>query len=790
MTANDSSSTSIEAVGISGGAVALGVIVAQAENTSNIGITVDKSSLKAEKNVDISAERKARDANGKEKDYSLSVNAIAGSGGLVFAGAGVSAQATENGTVKIDVTSQNSLTAGKNINITALNAPAVKAVTGAISGSMLASAAVTVAQANIGTSSKGLQTSVTIGDNNILTAGSEAEPGAINVKAEANARQYVDMQALSISASPFPGGAAQINNGGSSIYSKVSVNAGKNIYRGYALGDDNYEAADLRLEANNSVAQQVKASGISVGTAFATGTNLAATLVDLTTEAIAAGSKSGSHINDLAVSAKSYADINSEANGYGGALVDISPYAAKVENEYRADTDARVSGNWDTDGAVTVSALNGNTVELHSDAVRAAVIGGSGVWLKNAISNDANTTVSSATISSDGTQTYTAQNNVDYTGKIDASGYGGLNINASNLEDDFVFNAGVNIDESTLTGTGAKGSITAQALTQGTIDSTNSLKSAGVIPVSLAFSKHDIAYNNDITVNGSILKTAKKDQDITLAASDDTEVRLETIADTQGGAIGAASAKAENSLQRSNKLKVAGNSYLESTNDVNLYAGSNSGGINSSLDLEVLADAYNKTALPVYTDPSVKNTMVQSNQVMIAGGSTVGSVRHVNVKAGKGKTTVTESAREYNIYTGTGGSGSVASTALGENIKSETADNYADISGVVKSGIHNKLQVDIGGATKTTAPTYDENGNLLTSGGVSYEGITITIGEGSDWFDAEELTPAAIVIINGLFDRYKEVSGLMQDYLQGSDEYNAYKNELSSIVLELSLIHI
>ena len=84
-----------------------------------------------------------------------------------------------------------------------------------------------------------------------------------------------------------------------------------------------------------------------------------------------------------------------------------------------------------------------------------------------------------------------------------------------------------------------------------------------------------------------------------------------------------------------------------------------------------LADAYNKTALPVYTDPSVKNTMVQSNQVMIAGGSTVGSVRHVNVKAGKGKTTVTESAREYNIYTGTGGSGSVASTALGENIKSE-----------------------------------------------------------------------------------------------------------------------
>lgn len=77
------------------------------------------------------------------------------------------------------MTSQNSLTAGKDINITALNAPAVKAVTGAISGSMLASAAVTVAQANIGTSSKGLQTSVTIGDNNILNAAVKLNPGRL-----------------------------------------------------------------------------------------------------------------------------------------------------------------------------------------------------------------------------------------------------------------------------------------------------------------------------------------------------------------------------------------------------------------------------------------------------------------------------------------------------------------------------------------------------------------------------------------------------------------------------------
>lgn len=785
VTAKDNGTAEVEAKGLTAGVVAAGVIVAQADNSSDVSITIDKSKLTADKNIEVAAERKAKDKNGVEKDYSLSANAVAGSGGLVFAGAGVSAQATENGSVIIDVTSGNNFTAGKNIEITALNAPAVNATTGALSGSMLASAAITVAQANIGSETKHLHTSVTIGNDNVFEAGNEEAEGKISVEAATNAKQNVDMEGLSISASPFPGGAVQVNTGSSTIYSDVSVSAGKNIYRGGKLGENNYGATDLNLLASNSVAQKVRASGISAGNVFATGTNLAGSYANLKTNINAAGSKAGSKINDMRVNAKSYAEIESDANGYGGALIDISPYAAKIENGYHAETDVEVSGDWQTSGEFQIDAINSSKINLHADAVRAAVVGGSGVLLENTIKNSVDISLKNANISSAGEQKYIAQNDVNYSAKIDASGYGGLNVNAAELRDDFGFAAGVNITGSTLTGAGSKGAITVAALTRGSIDSTNSLKSAGVIPVSLAFSKHDINYDNDIEIDDSTLKTAKKDQDITLAASDDTKVRLETIADTQGGAIGAASAKAENKLTRSNNLKVSKESYLESTNDVNLYAGANSGGINSSLDLEVLADAYNKTVIPVYTDPSVKNTMVQNNQVMIDSASSVGSVRHVNVKAGRGKTTVTESAREYNIYTGTGGSGSVASTALGESISSETTSNFIKADGTVKSGIHNKLEVGISGVTQVTEPTYDSNGKMLTQGSVSYGDITITIGEGSEWFDKDSITPAEMVIVNGLFNRYKEVSNLMQEYQQGSDEYAAYKTELSNIVLEM-----
>lgn len=470
-----------------------------------------------------------------------------------------------------------------------------------------------------------------------------------------------------------------------------------------------------------------------------------------------------------------------------GATADVT--TLDVEANHLARTNA---GNISTGGAGVGAGIGLSVGVLQDDSVTEAEVSGS-------------------TVNSSGNQSITATNKTVANPAIAATGVAGAGAGVAGAVSVNNINSKVKTNITNAALTAANGSIAVAAKNTVAIDAYTGGIAAGAVGVGASVTVNTIDSTVQSNVTNSNL-TAQKD--ITVTAEEFRDIsQLATNAAAGGAAVGgnilitnvgkALNDADENEQAAREQIEAAnaayGDTYMLSfardlgalekgsieadANTVSVGAGF--GGINSSLDLEVLADAYNKTALPVYTDPSVKNTMVQSNQVMIAGGSTVGSVRHVNVKAGKGKTIVTESAREYNIYTGTGGSGSVASTALGENIKSETADNYADISGVVKSGIHNKLQVDIGGATKTTAPTYDENGNLLTSGGVSYEGITITIGEGSDWFDAEELTPAAIVIINGLFDRYKEVSGLMQDYLQGSDEYNAYKNELSSIVLEM-----
>lgn len=813
ITANDESSTEVNAIGVSVAAgSAASIIVAQGSNEAETTVTVDETDIAAEtNNINIHAERQAKDEKGNKVD-SLIVSAKAASGGLMFAGAGVGATADELGKVGVTVAGGSNFTAGSDINITALNAPSVRAETGSLSASMVASGAITVAEANIGKhiepedkenenkeDNGHLKTFVNITEGNSFTAKS------LTAEARADAAQNVKMEGLSLSASLLPNGALQANTGGAEVYSDVEVNVANNVFK----GSDTEAAAngiDLDISGVNSVDQKVNASGISVSTVFASGTNIANSSAQLSTQVQVDGPSEDSEINNVDLNASSYAKVDTDANGYGGAIADASPYAAKVNNNYTADTDVIINGDWNTAGSFDAQAVNGMDIDLKSDAVRAAVVGLSGTWLDNTINNAANVTVNNANITTGGAQSYVAQNTVDYNGEIDGSGYGGITANATEYYDDLDFNAGVDITGSTLHGAGDGGSITAFANTQGTINSKNSLKSAGVIPVALAFSDHAIDYDNRVNVVNSDLTTDKADADITLAATDDTDVELETIADTQGGVAGAASAEASNNFNRANKINIDRDSNLLSTKDINLYAGADANGTKSSLNLQVLADAYNKTAIPVYTDPTVNNNMTQSNQIELAGNAE--SVRHINASAAKGFTTVTESAKEYKVWTGTGGEGNVASTALGDQIKNETADNYINVTGTAKAGVHNKLDITIDGHSSTAAqPTYeerpligsdgkqvlDDEGNpvmeevLVDKGDVSYKDVIITVddGEETDWFNKNQITPDNLVVVNGLMERYNQVMEYLAAYAEGSEAYEAYEKEKNLLLTEM-----
>lgn len=618
---------------------------------------------------------------------------------------------------------------------------------------------------------------ITINNSTLQATGDNSSKGTLTVKAEDLSSAAV--RTIGATAGAMAGGVL-VTNATNNSDNTVTIGGSKLI-----AGKEQYNVIALKLKADNASVIAADTMGVTVGGYIASGSNWSDTKTNLTTSVKAAGVKENVYnsLGAVSISSSGYSAVNNDANGYGGGIVGFNPVAARSQNEIITNTTADVSGKWQGVGSLKVAANNADKLDILADSLTAAVVGASGTEIKNKVAHNANINVT-GDITTSGKQSYIANNTLNHDVDLKGSGYGGGSVNVNDMDNDLTYTAGVNINNATLNGTGSAGSIEALAYTDGKMNYSNTLKSAGVVPVTIAASKNVITYNNSINVTGSNLSTAKADQDITLAATDETTATFDTTADTQGGAVGAASAKTDNTLNRSNKITV-NNGKILSTNDVNIYAGANLDGITSSLTYNVLADAYNKTAVPLATTPKAKNTMTQENQVSINGD--IDSVRHVNFKAGKGMTTVSTSAREYNFYKGTSGSGSVTSTALGEVTPGETVANYVDIASGkrVRAGIHNNLELTISGSTNVIQPQY-KDGKVVKEGSIDFSGIKVETGAGQDWFNKEQNVVADVVDLeNGLYARLQEINDLLGQYASGSDEYGILNSERNRIITQM-----
>ena len=777
--AEDTSSAAVRTIGATAGAVAGGVLVTNATNNSDNTVTIGGSKLIAGKEYSYG---NGYYNIGKVDVASVKANSITAEtyGGMVgiAAAQGIVALATDAGSSKVNVTGASGFL-GNSVSMNATNKPAVRAEAQAYSGGLLAVAGVAVSKAKAsGTvEAKVADGSSFAADNVEITANVTTQTAK-----DKNDNEYVvdNVSAKTIGATASGQYAAGFNTAYAENDMTVSVDVGK----------EQYNVNALKLKADNASVISADTLGVTVGGYIASGSNWSDTKTKLTTSVKAAGVKENENVynrlGSVSISSSGYSAVNNDANGYGGGIVGINPVAAKSKNEITTNTTADVSGKWQNVGSLSVAANNADKLDILADSLTAAVVGASGTEIKNKVAHNANINVT-GDITTSGKQSYIANNTLNHDVDLKGSGYGGGSVNVNDMDNDLTYTAGVNINNANLSGTGSAGSIEALAYTDGKMNYSNTLKSAGVVPVTIAASKNVITYNNSINVSGSNLSTAKADQDITIAATDETTATFDTTADTQGGAVGAASAKTDNTLNRSNKITVT-NGKILSTNDVNIYAGANLDGITSSLTYNVLADAYNKTAVPLATAPKAKNTMTQENQVSINGD--IDSVRHVNFKAGKGMTTVSTSAREYNIYKGTSGSGSVTSTALGEVTPGETVANYVDIASGknVRAGIHNNLELTISGSTKVTNPEFDANGNVISGkeGSIDFSGIKVTTGAGQDWFDTKQNVTADVVELqNGLYARLEEINDLLGQYASTSDEYSILNSERDRIITQM-----
>lgn len=769
MKAADVSQTASSVYGATAGLVMAGALVSKADNTSDVNLAVKGSALHtAQGTTSLQA----------DKANVVTAKTYGGAFGLVGAN-GVVALASDEGASKILVAqsnSKNSSFIGQTASLQATTRPAVTAETGSLSVALLGSASASVATA----SAKG-EARVQVADGTTLdvdkaeiTASAESQDGKNNSEAKVK-------------------GFAAAGRGTAVINTAI---ANTDIDTDVTMGEVSFKenrGTALNVTSANTTQTAADARGITVGGLFASGTNLAYTGSGAEKDANTAtitlqGNKM--QLKSLSANASGTTHNLTTADGSGGGMIS-GDLAGAVDNKTYTGSKVTLNGSWDVNGDVAIQSAQTDHMDLNADATKAAVVGASATKADNTANGAADVVMTGSQITSGGLLTAKANSKVNFGQNkayaVEGSGYGGVAVQGAKLNNTVNRTANVDAGNASLTSSGSQ---ILAAESGGKINAAGYIKAAGAGAATWVDVDNNLTSRNTITTDGETsLRTDTAYSDITLAASDDWNVTAKGVADTQGGAVGGASSDVKNTLQRTNKVDVQGSVY--SLNDVNLYAGKDANGAMDNLDLQVDSEAYNKTALSVAV-PKFKDTLTQSNQVIVGKDADVSSVRHVHAYADETGKYLREQSVKYTWYHSDANE-NFTSTSVGkksDNIN-DTTDNYVQIDGKVTAGAQNKQKVVIGGSGQIVVLDQDELAAVKAVKGQENAVQHPTI-DASSGIDTANITYARIDYANALMTRYYELANLISQYSDSKDltALKGYQDEQTRIYNELNDLDI
>lgn len=756
---SDSSKAKLETIGVSGtiGGSA-NIFVVDGKNASTSTITVDsdekgkKSALtSSDGDITITSQHGEKDKDKPTMEATITPVAVAG----LASGLGFNAQVEDNSTTNVAVGNGQTFTSTKNggmVDIHAVNNSVNKV------SSVTVNAALGAAIGATGVQVKGnAVSSLTVGTGNTFKA------NTVKLGAEANVINDAKIKAVGAGFGNF-------------MVNWATASGGTDVKA--VVGDNKYEAGTINISGHSSIEQHADATGAIAGM-YTSGTNLAKVNSTERVE-VQAGGNTGSTVDTVNITANGVVKQNAESNGYGGAMVDVSPAAAITKSKIDSATKAIAAGSWKAQ-SMNVNVLHDNQVALNTDAVKAAIAGLSGVWSFSDVLNNTGVTLADAHITTDKDVAVKAKNDITYSNEVLGGGYGAAVGNAMDAKDSFTLNTNVELNNSSITS--KNGKLEMYAVTgdgtgndgkpKANIDKKVTLKSAGLIAGSLAFSKDTVNINNAITVGaGSALATQGNSlntdaNDINLIAADMLGFTDVATADTQGGAAGAASTKLKADFERKNTITING------TVDSNYDAAFNAGG-NSIMNVTLRSNAYNKTAAPIVANPALDYKMKQANVVSVGSNgeaNTIQTARNINLVGDTGNTTIATEAKSWKWTDGgETGTGSLASTADGTQSSNDELNNGVQVDGKLLAGKNSKLDITIDN-------TESQKNNLdaaiqEATGGVTLQGLGDKLDQAQAEYDADAK-------VKELAQKRQELSEKEDQLTNNSNVYQQLSSETS-----------
>lgn len=458
-----------------------------------------------------------------------------------------------------------------------------------------------------------------VGASNLTNLNYEVYDIGAGAIGAAGPTQILDMTSLSVGAAGIGVSAGKLNT-----TTTNTLDIGNVTFKDYAT---------VSIANFNVPVQTASVAGLNVGL-IASGTQAIDAKSNFTASTKLGGTQSNA---DIAVNSNIISKPTFTANGDGGGLVDLSPYAARIDDTTTINSTVDVGGTWKTN-SISIANENTDGGTLTAETTRAAVEGASAVLLnRNATSNATINFADGTDITTEGRQNYSAKNTMDVTEKLDASGYGGLNANAAamggNLNYTAAINAGDGNTKTNFKSTGDNAGIFFDTATGGALKYRNTLNSTGVASLTVAYLMNNSNIDNSINVNNADLTTLGTDSDITFGASEDEALfDFADIANLNAGLGGVVSSTAYSNLTRNHNINFA-NTKTDSGRDINIFADTNSNSEENYLTMSLLSDAYNRTAIPLSTSPSLTNKMTQNNKINTDANSNFLSMRNINLQA-------------------------------------------------------------------------------------------------------------------------------------------------------------
>ena len=532
------------------------------------------------------------------------------------------------------------------------------------------------------------------GEAGLEVSGGRFETAEVSFAAGAGRKTDDEADALGLAAtiSSYGGAVVGINANKASVTNDTKTNV--SVTKA-AFGADTALAADALSHAEYDVVASAASGGVirSDNNEVAVNHNADVTMT----------LEEGGALGSLDAAAQNSAAARLSASSAGGSVIDVGAKAVSVGYADAANATITMKGNWTTAGDLSATAETLREIDFLGRNTTGTVAGGNGAFLSNAMKGKTEVVAAEdASLSAGADLTLSALQTIDVgaaddeTYALESGVYGaiaGAGIGLTNTQETI---ARVTV------GKGARlrsnDVMTLAAKTVNHTDLAVKLRTAGAFNVVRGEADHVISTTNEVIVGeGANLRTTSPEGTMTLSASAEETIALQTAGTVEGAAVGGAAAFLDFNYDRANRVTIGQNASLRSGENLELFAGRDAAGKDAFFDnlLYTMATSHSGVA-PVNSD--IENDYDTENLVTVARGADVVSTADMDVAATNGEFSTRVEARYYN-WTSASDAGDVelATTANGKVSQALTQKNLVTVEGDLLAGVNTRVDVTIEG---------------------------------------------------------------------------------------------